>query len=262
MDRTDQARMRSGEARALRDYLRTRSPQALEALVVRYRPLARSLATRYRGAAEPLEDLFQVSELGLVKAIKGFDPSLGKPFTAYAVPTMLGEIKRHFRDRVWNLRLPRGLQESTAAVTSARDRVTERLGRDPSPREIAEELEVEVEVVLEALAAAEIRYTVPLEAPRGNDPDAPAAIDHFGSVDGGYDRVEADDAAAGAGLDERERTVLELRFEENLTQTEIGKRLGVSQMQISRISRKGLTKLLRAVRGDPPAGEPRALSVD
>jgi RNA polymerase sigma-B factor len=238
------------EERLLEDYARTRRPSALDELVERYRPLARSLALRYKGGSEPMEDLFQVAELGLVKSIQGFDPELGRPFTAYAVPTILGEIKRHFRDRVWNLRLPRGLQEATMTVTDVRDRLTERLGHEPTPEEIADDCELDADEVAEALRAAELRYTVSLDAPRRGDPEAPAAIDTIGREEFGYDRVESNLAVESAALDERERRVLELRFAGGMTQAAIGERLGVSQMQISRISRKGLEKLLTAVQGD------------
>jgi RNA polymerase sigma-B factor len=239
----------SREGRLLADYACTRSPDALDELVERYRPLARSLALRYKGGSEPMEDLFQVAELGLVKSIQGFDPELGKPFTAYAVPTILGEIKRHFRDRVWNLRLPRGLQEATMTVTDVQDRLTERLGREPSATEIADACELNTDEVDEALRAAEVRYTVSLDAPRRGDPEAPAAIDTIGQEELGYDRVESNIAVESASLEARERRVLELRFANGMTQAAIGERLGVSQMQISRISRRGLQKLLVAVQG-------------
>jgi RNA polymerase sigma-B factor len=237
------------EERLLVEFARSRHPRVLEDLVQRYRPLARSLALRYRGGSEPVEDLFQVAELGLVKSIQGFDPDLGKPFTAYAVPTILGEVKRHFRDRVWNLRLPRGLGEATMTVSGVEDKLTERLGRSPNVEEIADNCDLDPEEVSEAKQAAEARYTLSLEAPRRADPDAPAAIDTIGDADGGFDRVEAEMAAETAALDRRERLVLALRFQRGMTQQAIGDRLGVSQMQVSRISRRALRKLLAAVQG-------------
>jgi RNA polymerase sigma-B factor len=243
----------SKEGRLLAEFARTREPKLLEELVERYRPLARSLALRYRGGSEPLEDLFQVAELGLVKSIQGFDPDRGKPFSAYAVPTILGEIKRHFRDRVWNLRLPRGLGEAAMTVTGVEDKLTERLGRTPRAEEIAAGCALDPAEVSEAKQAAEARYTVSLEAPRRGEPDAPAAIDTLGEIDRGYDRVEAELAAHTAALDERERFVLELRFKRGMTQQAIGDRIGVSQMQVSRISRRALGKLLAAVRGGDDA---------
>jgi RNA polymerase sigma-B factor len=245
---------RRRDERRLLEYIENPSPRLLTELVERYQPLARSLAMRYRGVSEPMEDLMQVAELGLVAAIKGFDPSRGKPFTAYAVPTILGEIKHHFRDRVWNLRLPRSLQEATATVDRATERLTGELGRAPSPVEIAERTELSERAVREALSAAEVRYTVSYDAPAGGADDETTAGDRIGGIDPGYDRVEAELASRSANLDEREARVLRMRFNEGMTQREIGKHLGVSQMQVSRISRGGLKKLIGAVQGREPLG--------
>jgi RNA polymerase sigma-B factor len=213
-------------------------------------PLARSLALRYRGTRESLDDLCQVAYLGLVKAVDGFDPGRGRSFTTYAVPTILGELRRHFRDRVWALRLPRSLQERTAAVDDVTSTLADEMGRSPTVSEIAERAELEVEEVLEALSAGEARRTLSLDMPRTHDEESDPVIETIGKEDLSYDGVEAQISAPGAGLDERERTVLELRFGSNLTQYEIGSRLGVSQMQISRIMRGALRKLLTAVRGE------------
>jgi RNA polymerase sigma-B factor len=244
------SRRRSDNILLLR-YANEPSQQALETLAERFMPLARSLAMRYHGGGEPLEDLVQVASLGLVKAIKGFDPSLGKPFNAYAVPTILGELRRHFRDRVWNLHLPRSLQEATMKVDGAIDKLTELNGKPPTVAEIAAHLEIEAEDVLEALGAAEARRTLSLDAPRrGEDGESTAAIESVGSEDRGYDRVEAELASATAGLTDRERLILELRFRQGMTQSEIGERLGVSQMQISRLMRRALRTLLASVRGE------------
>ena len=158
---------RRADARLLAEYASRPSARLLEQLVERYLPLSRSLARRYRGGDEPFEDLIQVADLGLVKAIQGFDPDRGVPFTAYAVPTILGELRRHFRDRVWNLRLPRGLQESAAKAEAAVDRMTEELSRSPTVAEIAERTGLDADQVHEALAAREARYTVSLDAPAG-----------------------------------------------------------------------------------------------
>ena len=217
-------------------------------------PLARSLAARYRSQTESLEDLVQVANLGLIKAVDGFDPSRGKPFTAYAVPTILGELRRHFRDHVWNLRLPRGLQELTMKVDRATAQLTEELGRYPTPAQIAESLGIGVEQVLEALTAGQARSTLSLDAPRGDEEDSAPVVETLGLDNPGYGGVEAQMAAADIDLDAREQQVLRLRFEQHLTQKEIGDQLGVSQMQISRISRAALWKLLAAVRGEQSAG--------
>jgi RNA polymerase sigma-B factor len=252
------------EQELLRRYAKTRSPELRDELVNRFLPLARSLAMRYRRRSESLEDLVQVASLGLVKAIDGYDPRRGRAFTAYAVPTILGELRRHFRDHVWNVRLPRGLQELTMSVDEATSELTEELGRVPSAAEIGERLEISTEDVLEALEAAHARRTMSLDAPRIGEEAAIPTVETVGRADGGYDRVEADLAAERAGLDEREWEVLRLRFVDELTQREIGRRLGVSQMQISRISRGALWKLLTAMRGGerpraaPPASARRA----
>ena len=243
------------DAALQRLYARGRSPQVRAELVRRFMPLARSLAMRYRRRSEPVDDLVQVASLGLLKAIDRFDPDRGKPFSSYAIPTVLGELRRHFRDHVWNLRLPRGLQELTMKVDDATGALTERLGRFPTTAEIAEHLTVSVEDVLEALEAGSARRTLSLDAPRPTeDGDAAPGIEAVSTRDPGFDRVEADLAVGSADLDQREWEVLRLRFVDELTQAEIGKRLGVSQMQVSRISRGALWKLLSAVRGERTRG--------
>jgi RNA polymerase sigma-B factor len=240
-----------GEHELLRRYARTRDPALKEELVRRFLPLARSLALRYRGASEQLEDLIQVASLGLVKALDGFDPERGRSFIAYAAPTILGELRRHFRDRVWELRLPRGLQERTMAVSEAADGLAEELGRTPSAAQIAEKLRLSTEEVAEALAAEEARRTLSLDVPKSReDAESAPLIESVASAEPGFDRVEAQLAAEEAPLTDRERTVLSLRFTEGLNQYQIGRRLGVSQMQVSRIMRKALRKLLAAVQGE------------
>jgi RNA polymerase sigma-B factor len=229
-------------------YATTRSAELRERLVMKFAPLARSLAGRYRRSNESFDDLVQVANLALLKAIDGFDPSRGRPFTAYAVPTILGELRRHFRDNVWTLRLPRSLQELTMEVEKATGALTEDLGRSPTVGEIARQLEISEEDVLEALTADAARRTTSLDAPRTvDDGEGGTVIDTVAELEPGYDRVEADIAATTAGLDDREQEVLQLRFGEELSQSEIGKRFGVSQMQISRIQRRALHKLLDAV---------------
>ena len=239
----------------LRRYSTDRSPARREELVRRFMPLARSLALRYRRQTESLDDLVQVAGLGLVKAIDRFDPAHERGFTAFAVPTILGELRRHFRDHVWTLRLPRGLQELTMKVDAATSTLTEELGRVPTPTEVAARLGISVEDVLEALEAGHARRTLSLDAPsRVDDEDSLPALESIGDADPGYDRVEAELAADSAGLEEREWQVLRMRFVDELTQQEIGDRLGVSQMQVSRISRRALWKLLNAVRGTAAVG--------
>lgn len=247
---------RGTESQLLRRYAETHDPALKEELVRRFLPLARSLALRYRGASETLEDLIQVASLGLVKALDGFDPERGKSFIAYAAPTILGELRRHFRDRVWEVRLPRGLQERTMAVAEVTGRLSEELGATPTVSQIAERLELSDGEVTEALQADQARRTLSLDMPRSReDRESVPMVETVGRTEPGYDAVEAQLAAESAPLDERERRVLRLRFERDLNQYEIGRRLGVSQMQVSRIMRRALRKLLVAVRG--PAS-PRA----
>ena len=247
----------------LRRYAADPSPALRDEVIRRFMPLARSLAMRYRRQTESLEDLVQVAGLGLVKAVDGFDPERGRPFAAYAVPTILGELRRHFRDHAWTVRLPRGLQELTMAVDRATTDLTEELGRMPTAAELSERLDVSVEDVLEAIEASHARRTLSLDAPRRNDDEeAAGAVEALPTAEPGYDRVEADIASQSADLDDREWQVLRMRFTEDLTQSEIAARLGVSQMQISRISRRALWKLLAAVRGEdavdgPPPSTPR-----
>ncbi len=220
-------------------------------------PLARSLAMRYRRQTESLDDLVQVAGLGLVKAVDGFDPGRERPFAAYAVPTILGELRRHFRDHVWNVRLPRALQERTMKLDAATAALTDELGRFPTPTELAERLEISVEDVLEGLEADHARRTLSLDAPRRSDEeDATSAVETIESTESGYDRVEAQLAAETADLDEREWAILRMRFVDDLTQREIAAKFDVSQMQISRISRRALWKLLSAVNGDGDDAEP------
>jgi RNA polymerase sigma-B factor len=236
------------ETTLLRRYAETRDLALREELVRRFLPLARSLALRYRGSSEDLEDLIQVASLGLVKALDGFDLARGQSFVAYAAPTILGELRRHFRDRVWEVRLPRGLQERTMAVTRAAGELSDELGRTPTVSQIAERLRLDEEEVSEALQADEARRTLSLEVPRGRGEDESVTISEtVGETEPGYDTVEAQLAAEEAPLDERERRVLRLRFHEGLNQYEIGARIGISQMQVSRIMRGALRKLLAAV---------------
>ena len=251
------------EQALLRRYASDPSPELREEVIRRFMPLARSLAMRYRRQTESLDDLVQVAGLGLVKAVDGFDPARGKPFAAYAVPTILGELRRHFRDHVWTVRLPRGLQELSMRIDTATTDLTDELGRMPTPTELAEHLDVSVEEVLEAIEATHALRTLSLDAPRRSDGDDPGpAIEALPASESGYDRVEAHLAAGTADLDTREWEVLRMRFNEDLTQSEIADRLGVSQMQISRVSRRALWKLLAAVRGEeevdgPPPSAPR-----
>jgi RNA polymerase sigma-B factor len=253
---TDEVRTAiGGEADLLQRFADSPTPQLQRELVERFMPFARSLAMRYHRGSEPLDDLVQVAAFGLVKAINGFDPELGRPFAAYATPTILGELKRHFRDNVWNLRLPRGLQERCMRLEAATQTISKRNGRPPTPAELADHLEMSVEDVLEGLEAATARRTGSIDAPIGSADDMEMTVaDTLGTEELGYDAVEAQLAGGTADLDDREIYVLRMRLGRHLTQAEIGEELGVSQMQVSRISRQAVWKLLNAVRGRE--GEP------
>ena len=222
--------------------------RAREELIARFLPLARSIARRYEQSGEPLEDLVQVASLALIKAVDRFDVDRGIAFSSFAVPTIAGELKRHFRDRGWAIRPPRDLQERALRVESAVQTLTARLDRSPTVPELAAEIGVSDEEILEALQARGARATLSLEAPVGT-PDGEAALqDRMGVVEDGYRQAEIGAQLEGllALVDPRVRLVLRLRFERDLTQSEIGELLGVSQMQVSRIVRGALAQL-RAV---------------
>ncbi len=231
----------------LERYFHGREATVLDELVERFLPLARSLANRYSGGPEPTEDLHQVASLGLVKAIEGFDPSLGYNFASYAAPTILGELKRHFRDRGRQVHLPRGLQERIAAVDKASEELPTKLGRAPSAADVAEHTGLSLEEVLDALQAGSARRPYSLDATVGPDDEGATLVDTLGSDDSSFETVEYGEAIARTLelLPERERTILHLRFVEDLTQSEIAARTGISQMHVSRLLRRALD----AIRG-------------
>jgi RNA polymerase sigma-B factor len=220
---------------------------AREELCERFLPLARDLALRYTYTDEPLDDLVQVASLGLIKAIDRFEPGRGTKFTSYAAPTILGELKRHFRDKGWSLHVPRDLQERTLALSRANEELSKELGRSPKVREVAEHLGCSIEQVLEAQEAAASYEAASLDAPaaRGDDGDSAALVDMLGKEDSSYELVEDRQAIASTWQDlpDVERQVLELRFMHDLTQREIGERIGYSQMHVSRLLRRALDRL-------------------
>jgi RNA polymerase sigma-B factor len=220
---------------------------AREALVERFMPLARSLARRYVGTQEPIDDLTQVACLGLIKAIDRFDVTRGNRFPAYAVPTILGELRRHFRDTAWAVHVPRGGQERAMEVERASELLTSRYGRSPTIGELAEYLERGQGEVLEAMQVSKARGSVSLDAPRpgGEEQDTESRGDGIGVEDDGYELVEDGSAVAYAlsQLAPRERRILRLRFEREMTQSEIAVEVGLSQMQVSRVLRRTLEKM-------------------
>jgi RNA polymerase sigma-B factor len=241
------------DRRLLERYHRLNDQSAREELVQRFLPLARQLARRYQRGGEQLDDLIQVASLGLLKAIDRFDPERETAFSSFAVPTILGELKRHFRDKGWSVRVPRDLQELAVKVDRLGDEMARELGRAPTPTEIGERVGASAEQVLEAREAAGAYRAVSLDRPRGEeseegDPFAEA----FGIEDPGFSQAEhaATVERLMSALSDREREVLRLRFEEDLTQSEIGARVGVSQMHVSRLIRQSIARLRVEAEGD------------
>jgi len=227
-------------------------PGARRELIERYMPLARSLALRYRRASEPLDDLIQVASVGLVKAVDRWDPGRGLAFSSYAVPTILGELRRYFRDSTWDVRPARDMQELCLAVEEARDALWVDLGRSPTVADLAKHLDRAPEQVMEALQASDGRSLRSLDAPVHEDEgDSASAGDLIGDNDPGYARVEAVATIEQmtAILDDRAREILRLRFEEDMLQSEIAAHVGCSQMHVSRIIRSSLERLYAYGRG-------------
>jgi RNA polymerase sigma-B factor len=220
--------------------------RARETLIVRYLPLARRLALRYHRSTLPLEDLVQVASLGLVKAVDRWDPDRGLAFSTFAVPTVLGDLRRYFRDTTWAVRPPRDVQELALAVEGARARLTARLGREPTARDFAAHLMRSPEDVADALQAVDRRFAGSFDAPVLDEADEPGTVGELqGHDDPGYRRVEAGATVEQllAILDRRAREIVRLRFADDLMQREIGDRLGLTQMHVSRILRASLTRL-------------------
>jgi RNA polymerase sigma-B factor len=247
----------AADRRLFRRYADARDPVDRDAIVERFLPLARQIAARYQRRGEPFEDIFQVACFGLVKAVDRFDPARGIAFSSYAVPTIAGEIKRYFRDFTWAVRVPRDLQDLALRVERVIGELTERLGRQPSVEEVADATGTDPEALLEAMHARDASRAASLQAPRSGTHEVPAETlgDTLGRAEDGFRRVEqrADLASLLRALPAREREVLLLRFEADLTQAEIGARIGVSQMQVSRILRHAMADL-RALAADARSG--------
>jgi RNA polymerase sigma-B factor len=244
----------SDESELFRRWREHGDRQAREALVHRFMPLARSLARRYDRSSEPFDDLVQVAALGLLKALDRFDPGLGHTFPSFSVPTILGEMRRYFRDAGWSVHVPRGAQERALRVRDAQERLAGEYGRAPTVNQLAEYLELDMEDVIEALQAIQAYETMSLDAPRpAADDDAVVWSDTIGCEDDRYALVELDVALATVlqELPPRERLILRMRFVQDLTQTEIAARIGISQMQVSRLLRRSLDQLRALTRVDP-----------
>ncbi len=229
-----------------------RDRAARDELIARFLPLARKLARRYVQSSEPYDDLVQVASLGLVKAVERFDPDRGFAFTSFAVPTIVGELKRYFRDTGWAIHVDRGAQERARRINEARQAISARIGRPPRVDELAQYLELSEEEVLDGLQVAEAYGTVSLDAPLADEEDA-SRLDAIGDEDQRLGLVDDQTTifAAAKHLPQREREILYLRFGEDLTQSEIAERVGVSQMQVSRLLRRSLQRLRQLTGGEP-----------
>jgi RNA polymerase sigma-B factor len=231
-------------------YARDREAAVRDELVARHRKLALHLSRRYRSLGER-EDLDQLACLALIRAIDRFDPARGIAFSSFAVPTIMGELKRYFRDHGWSVRVPRALQELDQRLARATDQLTRELGRIPTPDELAERCEVATEAVLEARLLRTAHRADSLDAPYDDDdPHTPSEY-ALPRVDAGYSEVEtaADVEALLDHLSERERVIVLMRFREDMTQREIAERVGISQMHVSRLLRTSLGQL-RELAGD------------
>ncbi|WP_406075715.1 SigB/SigF/SigG family RNA polymerase sigma factor [Micromonospora sp. NBC_01638] len=221
-----------------------RRPVRRDRAIEAWLPLARHLARRYAGRGTPDDDLAQTASVGLIKAVDNFDHSRGVDFTGYAIPTIIGEIKRYFRDRTWAVRVPRRLQELRLSISAANSALTQTIGRSPTVADIASYLDVSEETVLEGLEGARAYRATSLSTPIGVDGNRELA-DTIGGDDHEFDLVEIRVALgpALATLPERERQILSLRFHGNLTQAQIADRIGVSQMHVSRLITRSLATL-------------------
>jgi RNA polymerase sigma-B factor len=239
----------------LRRYHEEGDRAAREQLIERYMSLVRSLARRYANRGEQLDDLVQIGAIGLIKAIDRFQLDRGVELTTYATPNIIGEIKRHFRDKGWAVRVPRGLQELSVQLSRLVEQLTLQLGRSPTIAEIAEAADVEEEAVLEALESSRAYTSVSLSSAGGpEDEDELDPLESIGSDEHQY-AVSEDRALLAPGfqaLDERERRILHLRFFEGLTQSQIAQQIGISQMHVSRLIRRSLEKIRDEIGGEEP----------
>ncbi len=244
--RTPSCTSREIERQLLTCYHRSGDLEAREELVHRFLPLARELALRYSYTDEPFDDLYQVACMGLIKAIDRFEPGRGTKFTSYAAPTILGELKRHFRDKGWALHVPRELQERTLAVSRETERLSKELGRSPTVKEIAAGLGTTPEKVLEASEASGAYEAASLDAPASReDGESAPLVELLGAQDSAFALAESRQLIGSTWqqLPPLQQQVLKLRFVDDLTQREIGDRIGYSQMHVSRLLRRALNQL-------------------
>ena len=219
--------------------------RARDELVTMHLPLVQFLARRFRDRGEPLDDLVQVGTIGLIKAVDRFDPERGVEFSTYATPTIVGEIKRHFRDKGWAIRVPRRLQELRMSIGAATAELSQRSGRAPTVGELAVHLGVSEDEIIEGLEGAQAYSTSSLDTPLGGDDDAPMLADRLGDVDPEIESIEYRESLKPllAALPSRERRILALRFFHGMTQSQIAEEVGISQMHVSRLLAKSLSTL-------------------
>ncbi len=219
--------------------------RARDELVTMHLPLVQFLARRFRDRGEPLDDLVQVGTIGLIKAVDRFDPERGVEFSTYATPTIVGEIKRHFRDKGWAIRVPRRLQELRMSIGAATAELSQRSGRAPTVGELAVHLGVSEDEIIEGLEGAQAYSTSSLDTPLGGDDDAPMLADRLGDIDPEIESIEYRESLKPllAALPSRERRILALRFFHGMTQSQIAEEVGISQMHVSRLLAKSLSTL-------------------
>ncbi|RZS32818.1 RNA polymerase sigma-28 (SigD/FliA/WhiG) subunit [Herbihabitans rhizosphaerae] len=224
-----------------------------ETLVTEHLPLAQHIAARFGNRGEPRDDLTQVATVGLINAVDRFDPERGSDFLSFAVPTIMGEVRRHFRDTSWSVRVPRRLKELHLSVSAASAELSQRLGRAPKPSEIAEHLGMTKEQVYEGLEASAAYHSVSLDEVRGGADDEVTPLrDRIGEEDPALEGVEYHESLEPLvrELPERERHILALRFFRNMTQTQIAERIGISQMHVSRLLSRTLERLRRRLQDE------------
>jgi len=233
--------------RLFREYAETRDPAIREKLVVIHQNLVRYLASKFANRGESLEDLIQVGLIGLVNAVDRFDPNRGTKFSTFATPTIVGEIRRHFRDNSWSLKVPRRLQELNAAANKASEKLTQKLGHPPSVQEIAKEIGATEEETLAAIELGNAYETVSLDSKLSNEEDdgKQTLTEFLGETDSGLEDIETlrDLTKAMEKLEPRERAIIYYRFFRDMPQTEVAKKLNISQMHVSRLQQKALKRL-------------------
>ena len=235
-----------------RRYKETGDPDAREQLVMSHMNLVRFLANKFKNRGEPLDDLMQFGYLGLLKAIDRFDPERGLEFTTFATPTILGEIKRHFRDKGWAIRVPRRLQELRISLGQATAELSQRNGRTPTVAELATFLGIDEDDVIEGLEGAQAYSTTSLDAPAGDGEDGAMLADRLGDDDPALETIEYRESLKPllASLPSRERRILALRFFHGMTQSQIAEEVGISQMHVSRLLAKSLATLREGLEAD------------